>query len=75
MINRMDDGEHTFEVTGVGDNNSSSLFKKVERCGHDGLRERDNGLFGRCLLLVIYALSHGEIIRSARSERECFIPL
>jgi hypothetical protein len=41
MINRMDDGEHTFEVTGVGDNNSSSLFKKVERCGHDGLRERE----------------------------------
>jgi hypothetical protein len=40
MIKMMDDGEHTFEVTGVGDNNGSGLFEKVERCGHDGLRER-----------------------------------
>ena len=56
----MDNDERTFEVTGVRNDNSSSLFEKVERGGHGGLRE------SYCQLCtideVIYGLSHGEII-------------
>jgi hypothetical protein len=67
MFNGVDNDERTFEVTGVRNDNSSSLFEKVERGGHGGLRE------SYCQLCtideVIYGLSHGEIIASVCSMR------
>jgi hypothetical protein len=40
VVNAMDNGERTFEVTGVRHDDSSGLFEKVERGGHGGLRKR-----------------------------------